>query len=105
MIWCCLKHPAAQRKSGSQRFGTIRFRIAAFKTPLSDINHIVVTMRFYLLWLYRFFYVSGKFAQVAGGVGINHLSAFKFAQIALPLCSLAEQQEIVRLFGGAICGD
>ena len=51
----------------------------------------------YLLWLYRFFYVSGKFAQVAGGVGINHLSAFKFAQIALPLCSLAEQQEIVRL--------
>ena len=50
----------------------------------------------YLLWLYRFFYVSGKFAQVAGGVGINHLSAFKFAQIALPLCSLAEQQEIVR---------
>ncbi len=51
----------------------------------------------YLLWLYRFFYVSGKFAQVAGGVGINHLSAFKFAQIALPLCSLAEQHEIVRL--------
>ena len=51
----------------------------------------------YLLWLYRFFYVSGKFAQVAGGVGINHLSAFKFAQIALPLCSLAEQQGIVRL--------
>ena len=51
----------------------------------------------YLLWLYRFFYVSGKFAQVAGGVGINHLSAFKFAQIALPLCPLTEQQEIVRL--------
>lgn len=51
----------------------------------------------YLLWLYRFFYVSGKFAQVACGVGINHLSAFKFAQMALPLCSLAEQQEIVRL--------
>lgn len=25
------------------------------------------------------------------------LSAFKFAQIALPLCSLTEQQEIVRL--------
>ena len=51
----------------------------------------------YLLWLYRFFYVSGKFAQVAGGVGINHLSAFKFAQVVLPLCSLAEQQEIIRL--------
>ena len=51
----------------------------------------------YLLWLYRFFYTSGKFAEVAGGVGINHLGASKFAQIALPLCSLAEQQEIVRL--------
>lgn len=51
----------------------------------------------FLLWLYRFFYMSGKFAQVAGGVGINHLGAFKFAQIALPLCSLAEQKEIVRL--------
>ena len=51
----------------------------------------------YLLWLYRFFYVSGKFAQVAGGVGINHLSAFKFAQIALPLCTLAEQRKIVCL--------
>ena len=51
----------------------------------------------YLLWLYRFLYVSGKFSQVAGGVGINHLSAFRFAQIALPFCSLAEQQEIVGL--------
>ena len=51
----------------------------------------------YFCWLYRFFYVSGKFAQVAGGVGINHLSAFKFAQIGLPVCSLAEQQEIVHL--------
>lgn len=51
----------------------------------------------YLLWLYRFFYVSGKFARAAGGVGINHLSAFRFAQIALPLCSPTEQQEIVSL--------
>ena len=50
----------------------------------------------YLLWLYRFYYASGTFAQVAGGVGINHLSAFKFAQIMLPVCSLSEQQEIVR---------
>ena len=51
----------------------------------------------YLLWLYRFFYVSGEFARVAGGVGINHLSAYKFAQTALPLCALAEQQKIVCL--------
>ena len=50
----------------------------------------------YLLWLYRYYYASGIFAQVAGGVGINHLSASKFAQIMLPVCSLSEQQEIVR---------
>ena len=54
----------------------------------------------YLLWLYRFFYVTGKFARVAGGVGINHLSAYKFAQIALPVCPFLEQQEIVRLLEG-----
>ena len=51
----------------------------------------------FLLWLYRYFYVSGKFAQVAGGVGINHLSASRFAQIPLPICSPAEQAEIVRI--------
>ena len=51
----------------------------------------------YLLWLYRYFYVSGKFAQVSGGVGINHLSASRFSQILLPICSPAEQTEIVRL--------
>ena len=51
----------------------------------------------YLLWLYRFYYLSGRFAEVAGGVGINHLSASNFARIMIPLCPLAEQREIVRL--------
>ncbi len=51
----------------------------------------------YLLWLYRFYYLSGKFARVAGGVGINHLSANKFAQLALPICSPLEQHEVVLL--------
>ena len=37
----------------------------------------------YLIWLYRYYYASGIFAQVAGGVGINHLSASKFARIML----------------------
>lgn len=50
----------------------------------------------FLLWLYRFLYVSGQFSRIAGGVGINHLGAARFAQIALPLCSLPEQREIVR---------
>ena len=50
----------------------------------------------FLLWLYRHFYVNGTFSRVAGGVGINHLSASRFAQIPLPICSPAEQAEIVR---------
>ncbi len=58
--------------------------------------HILEYSEFYL-WLYRFFYLHGTFSKTAGGVGINHLSAGKFARIPVPLCSLAEQQEIVRL--------
>ena len=50
----------------------------------------------FLLWLYRNFYVNGTFSRVAGGVGINHLSASRFAQIPLPICSPAEQAEVVR---------
>jgi type I restriction enzyme S subunit len=51
----------------------------------------------FYLWLYRFFYLHGVFSRTAGGVGINHLSAGKFSRLPLPLCSLPEQQEIVRL--------
>ena len=51
----------------------------------------------YLLWVYRYFYVSERFARVAGGVGINHLSVSRFAQMSLPICSPAEQAEIVRI--------
>ena len=50
----------------------------------------------YFLWLYRFYYISGTFARVAGGVGIHHLSAYKFARLPLPLCPVLEQKEIVR---------
>jgi type I restriction enzyme S subunit len=35
------------------------------------------------------------FARIAGGVGINHLSASKFSQIVIPLAPQAEQQEVV----------
>lgn len=51
----------------------------------------------FYLWLYRFFYLHGVFSRTAGGVGINHLSAGKFSRLPVPLCSLPEQQEIVRL--------
>ena len=50
----------------------------------------------YLLWLYRFYYIGGIFARAAGGVGINHLGAYKFARLPLPLCPVLEQKEIVR---------
>lgn len=39
----------------------------------------------------------GIFRKVAGGVGINHLSAGKFSKIAVPLPSTAEQERIVQL--------
>ena len=51
----------------------------------------------YLYWVYRFFYLNGKFAEVAGGVGINHLSASKFGRMVVPLCSLPEQRQVVGL--------
>ncbi len=37
----------------------------------------------------------GKFRQLSGGVGINHLSAGKFSTVAVPLPSLEEQEEVV----------
>jgi type I restriction enzyme, S subunit len=49
----------------------------------------------YLLTVFKQFYVNGFFAQVAGGVGINHLSADKFSMIPVPLPPLAEQERIV----------
>lgn len=37
----------------------------------------------------------GKFQQLSGGVGINHLSAGKFSSMTIPLPPLVEQAEIV----------
>lgn len=49
----------------------------------------------YLLWVFRYCYHCGIFAQVASGVGINHLSASRFARLVIPLPPLEEQTEIV----------
>lgn len=49
----------------------------------------------FLLCVFKHFYVNKVFAKIAGGVGINHLSAAKFSRIAVPLAPLAEQAEIV----------
>lgn len=39
----------------------------------------------------------GVFSKLSGGVGINHLSAGKFAKLAMPLPSLAEQDACVSM--------
>lgn len=49
----------------------------------------------YMLVAFRNFYANGEFARTAGGVGINHLSAGKFASMAVPLPPISEQKRIV----------
>jgi type I restriction enzyme S subunit len=55
----------------------------------------------FAFWMFLAWQKLGKFQKVAGGIGINHLSAGKFSRISLPLPSLSEQQEIVRLLSSA----
>jgi type I restriction enzyme S subunit len=69
--------------------------------PLCCFQNTVIRLRpnltgsTYLLVVFRHFYLNGIFAEVAGGVGINHLSADKFSAIPLPIPPLPEQQRIV----------
>ncbi len=49
----------------------------------------------FVLKILQAFYINGVFARTATGVGINHLSAYKFSKIAVPLGPLIEQTEIV----------
>lgn len=67
------------------------FQNTVIRLRLHDIRSVD-----YLLWLLKFFYKSGFFAKVAGGVGINHLSAGKFSKIEIPLPPLEEQHRIVQ---------
>ena len=48
----------------------------------------------YPLTVFRHYYMNKIFAKLAGGVGINHLSAAKFSSLAFPLAPLAEQKQI-----------
>lgn len=69
--------------------------------PLCCFQNTVIRLRpgstdsRYLLWLFTHFYRNGVFAEVAGGVGINHLSAAKFSQLLLPVAPPHDQQRIV----------
>lgn len=69
--------------------------------PICCFQNTVIRLRpvlglsHYLLVCFKNYYASGVFAKVAGGVGINHLSADRFSQVALPLPSIYEQGRIV----------
>lgn len=69
--------------------------------PLCCFQNTVIRLRPsvdlspYLLACFKSYYVNGIFAKVAGGVGINHLSADKFSKVTVPLPPVAEQDQIV----------
>jgi type I restriction enzyme S subunit len=69
--------------------------------PLCCFQNTVIRLRpvrvqsNYVLIVFQNFYANGLFSKIAGGVGINHLSASKFSRIAFPLPPLAEQKRIV----------
>jgi type I restriction enzyme, S subunit len=69
--------------------------------PICCFQNTVIRMRprgvdpRYLLWLFTHYYRSGVFAKVAGGVGINHLSAARFSRLMLPIAPPDEQRWIV----------
>jgi type I restriction enzyme, S subunit len=64
-----------------------------FQNTVIRFKPVILTSDFILI-LFRFFYTSGAFARVAGGVGINHLGADKFSRMEIPLPPLAEQKRI-----------
>lgn len=49
----------------------------------------------YLLIILKHFYQSGVLTRTASGVGINHLSASRFAKLTLPLAPERQQREII----------
>lgn len=51
----------------------------------------------YLFWVFRTFYISGVFSKLSGGVGINHLSAGKLANLAIPVAPVFEYQKLLEM--------
>ena len=51
----------------------------------------------YLFWVFKACYVTGAFAKLSGGVGINHLSAGKLNGMAMPLVGDEESKVVVQL--------
>ena len=67
--------------------------LCCFQNTVIRLRPCLLEPRFPFLVL-RHFYLNGVFAQLAGGVGINHLSADKFSAILFPLPPLTEQSRI-----------
>ena len=65
-----------------------------FQNTVVRVRPHAVVAEFALL-IFRHMAESGAFAQVARGVGIQHLGAGRFADMHFPLPPLAEQQRIV----------
>ena len=69
--------------------------------PLCCFQNTVIRLRpsldmsSFLFTCFLAYYVNGVFARVAGGVGINHLSAEKFANMCVAVPPLTEQHRIV----------
>ena len=67
--------------------------LCCFQNTVIRIRPIIIDPEFLLICL-KYVYASGGFAKLAGGIGINHLSAGKFSLLELPLPPLDEQKHI-----------
>ncbi len=68
--------------------------LCCFQNTVLRLRPAIVGSK-YVLVAFQHFYANSVFANVAGGVGINHLGAEKFSAIPFPLPPLAEQTRIV----------
>lgn len=66
-----------------------------FQNTVIRFRPLIVESVFFFR-VFQAFQKLGKFVSVAGGVGINHLSAGKFSTIPVPLPSLGEQAEMIK---------
>jgi type I restriction enzyme S subunit len=67
-----------------------------FQNTVIRLRPALVEHANYIFHVLKAYYLSGTFAKVGGGVGINHLSANKFSVLPFPLCSNEEQTQIIQ---------
>lgn len=65
-----------------------------FQNTVIRLRPVVIDSR-YLLTVLKAYYTTGVFMLLAGGVGINHLSAGKFARLPVPIAPVEEQAFII----------